>query len=132
MAKNAKKKVSKKASKNVSKKVTKKAKPKGAKKKVSKNPKKAKTKKSAAAKSNVVAIGKSKAKHSQAKQTNANHKGSSVLWKFLEIKEAKRREHAEQVANGLKEKTHGALGNSKENGRHEGFSRFSGPRRRAA
>jgi hypothetical protein len=58
--------------------------------------------------------------------------GSSVIWKFLEMKEAKRKEHSAQVAGGTPTDKGQGPNDDRANVKHDGFARFSGPRRRAA
>ncbi len=53
--------------------------------------------------------------------------GSNVLWKFLEQKNARRKEQEE---NAKQNRQGGSF--QQEAPRHQGFARFAGPRRRAA
>lgn len=55
-------------------------------------------------------------------------KHTSPMWKFLEMKEAKRKAQAEAQAAARQHASNNAGGYS----RNQGFARFSGPRRRAA
>lgn len=73
---------------------------------------------------------KTTTKH-HAGKTQHQSKGSNVIWKFLEMKEAKRREQAEKIANGEKHHSYN-YDDNRTHGKHDGFSRFSGPRRKAA
>lgn len=61
--------------------------------------------------------------------------GSNVIWKFLEMKEARRKaaqEAQRETGTGGGKHANGGGWGSQTDSRHDGFSRFSGPRRRAA
>jgi len=68
-----------------------------------------------------------------APQTPPAH-GSNVIWKFLEMKEARRKE-AQEAARAAHSKHHPAghpdQQDSRSNPRHNSFAKFSGPRRRS-